>query len=90
MKITRFSDTGIQVNEGDGWQRPAPRPFYLGSFLGGWKPICLRHKLLFQREQRYYEHYSPACEDYTGLDPKPTWPKTNLAILERGFKRVWS
>jgi hypothetical protein len=80
--VRAFDEHGNAVNV-------TPVPFYLWSFLGGWKPICLKHKLIFQRKSGYYNHYDPTCNDFDDLPKKPEWPKSDLAILTRGFKRIW-
>jgi hypothetical protein len=54
----------------------------LWSFLGGWKHVCVVHKLLFQFNSAYQKHGYHA--------PKHTneYPPGDLA-MRAGYQRVW-
>jgi hypothetical protein len=86
MSYLSFSDEGVTEVADDGTvSRPTPVPFEQWSFLGGWKPICIKHKLLFQRRQSYYDHYTTLCNDYKTSE----CPPSDLAIQLKGYRRVW-
>ncbi len=80
MRITRFTDTGIQTNDGEGWERPMPYPFFLWSIIGFWRPACVKHKQIFQFASRYYRDHA-YCEG-------GTFPDSDLAV-KSGFRKVW-
>lgn len=80
MRVTRFTENGVMVDDGRGWQRPVAEPFRLWSFLGGWKPVCVKHKLLFQRPASYYKDHAYCKGD--------KFPPSDLAIHAH-YKRVW-
>lgn len=82
--VTRVTENGLMVNTGDGWERPTPIPFELWSFIGGWKPVCVRHKLIFQRRYSFYK-------DHANCEPESLseYPASDLAIKAKGFRRVW-
>lgn len=75
----RLTDTGMINDDGT---RPVPYPFQVWSWLGGWKPICIKHKLLFMRRRLIGEHL------YCNFDPKDC-PSSDYAKHLSGYKRVW-
>jgi len=89
VRVTSISSEfeGVRQYDEDGEvHNGSPVPFYLWSILGGWKATCVKHKLMFQREQSYWNHWEPSCSDIEDLT---TIPASDFAIKARGFKRVW-
>lgn len=77
---------GITEIDADGTiTRPIPVPFEQWSFLGGWKPICIKHKLLFQHRRSYYDHYTTVCNDFNTSE----CPPSDYAIKLKKYKRIW-
>jgi hypothetical protein len=60
----RFTDDGMQHVADDGTvTRAYPVPFQVKTLFGNWRPICVKHKLIFKNEGSHYEHWTPQCDN---------------------------
>lgn len=70
----------------DGWMYPhneeqiMESPFELQCLIGGWKPACTKHKLIFMFRSRYYRKH--------GKCKGGAYPPSDLAI-KSGYRKVW-
>lgn len=89
MSNVTITNDGPKIrHDDDTLSDAASIPFYQWSFLGGWKPVCIRHNLIFMRPSSYEKHWTPVCEQHKTFD----LPEHDMLARNRSFKpkRVWS
>lgn len=88
MSSLTFTEDGPKMRHDDGSLSDAQSiPFYQWSFLGGWKPVCVKHNLIFMRPSLYDRHWTPTCEGVKSSE----LPEHDMLIKNRRFKpkRIW-
>lgn len=64
---------GVRYIDKDGTQHTAQaEPFQVQTLFGRWKPICIRHKLLFKNREQFNEHWTPVCNEYETSEVPPS------------------
>lgn len=77
----RFSSEfdGPRLTDQNGVERvPQSEPFAVQTRLGGWQPICIRHKLVFKDRKHYDDHWTPVCENFDYKECPPSDLKKHL------------
>lgn len=85
MSHLHLDETGFtEIDEDGAITRPTPVPFQVWTLIGGWRPICNEHKMLFVSRRRYYEEHS-YCDKEWQAYPDKDW----YWIKVPSYKRVW-
>lgn len=83
-RISSENDSIKYIDENGIQYTPQAEPFAVQTRLGGWKPICIRHKLIFNNRAHYDEHWTPVCDDFGYRD----CPPSDLLRHLKGYKKA--